>query len=192
VNAPLHVPDTTPYPWPWSGALTPSRLAVLAVTSPGFEAEPALAGWLKKFGEIGVYTVEVRTVPPPQRRPALAAAPIAGWWPVDVVVEPRGWDGFHGTPLDGLLRAAGRDTLLLAGGWLEIAVHSTMRSANDRGYECLLATDLTTGLDPVTSAGAISSIHMSGGIFGGTGRAADVLAALAGAAVDSPSKESLP
>ena len=189
MSAPLHVPETTPYPWPWSGALSASRLAVLVVTSPGVEAVPPVAEPVAAFAALGALVVDVRTAPPHQRRPAPAGERVAGSWPADHVVEPHGWDGFHGTPLDALLRAAGRDILVLAGWWLELAVHSTMRSANDRGYECLLATDLTVGLDPGTTAGAISSIHMSGGIFGVTGRASDVLAALAGAGVDRPGEE---
>jgi len=191
MSAPLHAPDTTPYPWPWSGALDASRLAVLVVTAPGIDVVPAITEPVTAFASLGVLIVEVRTAPPPQRRPSPNSARVGGPWPSDTVVEPQGWDGFHGTPLDGLLRAAARDTLLLAGWWLETAVHSTMRSANDRGYECLLATDLTVGLDPATTAGAISSIHMSGGIFGATGLASDVLAALGGLAADRPREESL-
>jgi biuret amidohydrolase len=161
------------------------------VTSPGVDVVPALAEPLTAFASLGALIVEIRTAPPAQRRPSPVSARVAGPWPSDVVVQPHGWDGFHGTPLDGVLRAAGRDTLLFAGWWLETAVHSTMRSANDRGYECLLATDLTVGLDPGTTAGAISSIHMSGGIFGATGLASDVLAALAGVRADRPREESL-
>jgi nicotinamidase-related amidase len=140
-----------------------------------------IAATAEEMRSAGAAITEVRATAPLAHRPALAGER-AGVLSVDVVdhvVEPLAWDGFHGTPLDALLRATGRDTLVLAGWWLEVAVHSTMRSANDRGYECLLATDLVAGLDPTTKAGAISSIHMSGGIFGATGKAGDVLAALA-------------
>src|SRR3954454_2792203 len=137
MNSPLHVPGTTPYPWPWSGELAASRLALLVVTSPGADHVPALTGSVSAFAGLGALIVEIRTATPPQRRPAPPGARISGRWPADVVIEPHGWDGFHGTPLDGLLRAAGRDALVLAGWWPELAVHSTMRSANDRGYECL-------------------------------------------------------
>lgn len=192
MSSPLHVPGTTPYPWPWSGELAASRLALLVVTSPGADGVPALTDSVAAFAGLGALIVEIRTAPPFQRRPAQPGARVSGRWPADVAVEPHGWDGFHGTPLDGLLRAAGRDALVLAGWWLELAVHSTMRSANDRGYECLLATDLAVGLDRGTSAGAVSSIHMSGGIFGATGRASDVLSALSGAAIDRAREESVP
>jgi nicotinamidase-related amidase len=89
-----------------------------------------------------------------------------------------GWDGFHAGPLDASLRRAGRDLLLLAGCCLETGVHSTMRSANDRGYECLLVADATRSARQDLRAGALSTIEMSGGIFGAVGTAAAVAAAL--------------
>jgi nicotinamidase-related amidase len=136
--------------------------------------------------------VEVVTRPPLTRRPQATVEPFRGAWSADAVVEPFGWDGFHGTPLDAQLRAAGREHLLFAGWWLETAVHSTMRSANDRGYECLLATDLVVGLDPTTTAGAISSIHMSGGIFGATGSGLAAVTALCAAPPPLQAKAPLP
>ncbi|MBP2705112.1 isochorismatase family protein [Microbispora sp. RL4-1S] len=93
----------------------------------------------------------------------------------DAEVHAPGWDGFHGSPLDELLRAAGRDLLVLAGCCLELGVHSTMRSANDRGYECLLLADACAAADPSLAAGALSTIEMSGGIFGAVGSSADLL-----------------
>jgi hypothetical protein len=132
--------------------------------------------------EAGGAVLEIRADPPQARRPQPHAHRPAGGWPTDAIVRPIGWDGFHGTPLDALLRAEERDTLILAGWWLEVGVHSTMRSANDRGYECLLATDLVAGLSESTTAAAISSIQMSGGIFGATGQGSDVVAAVTAAA----------
>ena len=89
-----------------------------------------------------------------------------------------GIDGFHGSPLDTLLRGARTDRLLLAGAGLETCVHSTMRSANDRGYECLLVTDACAAYDEQLVAQAISMIEMSGGIFGAVATSAAVLDAL--------------
>jgi nicotinamidase-related amidase len=180
-----------PYPWPWYGPLDPNRVAMVVVTSPQVPGDvtplaTSIAAAAEQMRSAGAAITEVRTAGPLSCRPrdndsgarddrmAVLSADY-----VDDVVTPLAWDGFHGTPLDALLRAGGRDTLVLAGWWLEVAVHSTMRSANDRGYECLLATDLVAALDPVTAAGAISSIHMSGGIFGATGESTGVLAALA-------------
>ena len=93
-------------------------------------------------------------------------------------VTSAGWNGFYGSPLDSVLRRLGRTHLLMTGWWLETGVHSTLRSANDMGYECLTLADCCVPLGPETVAGAISSIQMSGGIFGATGSSADVLSLL--------------
>ena len=53
-----------------------------------------------------------------------------------------------------------------------------MRSANDRGYECLLVVDACAPLEPELVPAAISMVEMSGGIFGAVGTTAPVLAAL--------------
>jgi nicotinamidase-related amidase len=53
-----------------------------------------------------------------------------------------------------------------------------MRSANDRGYECLLVADACRPVDPALRAPALSMIEMSGGIFGAVGQSAQVLRAL--------------
>ena len=65
-------------------------------------------------------------------------------------------------------------------------MHSTMRSANDRGYECLLVVDACAPLDPDLVPPAISMVEMSGGIFGAVGTTAPVLAALAAAPATDP------
>ena len=87
-------------------------------------------------------------------------------------------DGFYASPLDATLRALGRDQLVVCGQWLETGVHSTMRSANDRGYECLLAIDACVPYDPDLAAASRSQIEMSGGIFGAVGESAAVIDAL--------------
>ncbi len=53
-----------------------------------------------------------------------------------------------------------------------------MRDANDRGYECLLVLDACVPIDPDLVTASVSSIEMSGGIFGAVGTSADVIAAL--------------
>ena len=94
------------------------------------------------------------------------------------MVTATGIDGFFGSPLDHRLRAAGRDHLAIGGFGLEATVHSTLRSANDAGYECLLLTDASAPLDPALAGAAASIVTMSGGIFGALGSTTDLLAAL--------------
>jgi nicotinamidase-related amidase len=96
----------------------------------------------------------------------------------DEVVLAGGIDAFYGSRLDPLLRSCGVERLLLAGVGLETCIHSTMRDANDRGYECLLVVDACVPVDPDLVPAAVSMIEMSGGIFGAVGRSADVLAVL--------------
>jgi nicotinamidase-related amidase len=97
----------------------------------------------------------------------------------DLVVDAAGVNGFTGSPLDGMLRSVGVDHLLLTGFGAEAPVDSTLRAANDRGYECLVVTDAVAPFDVVTGAAALSSVTMSGGIFGALATSAEVLDLLA-------------
>jgi nicotinamidase-related amidase len=96
--------------------------------------------------------------------------------PGDVVIEAAGMDGFFGSSLDYSLTAWGGTHLAMAGFGLEGPVHSTLRSANDRGYECLVLTDACAALAEETREGALSMVTKSGGIFGALGTVADLAA----------------
>jgi nicotinamidase-related amidase len=106
-----------------------------------------------------------------------------------ISVQAGGIDGFFGSELDSILRRAGREQLLVTGHFLEISVHSTLRSANDRGYECLTIADACVAADAQTVSGAISSIEMSGGIFGAVGSTAHVITAVGAFAATGPTEE---
>jgi biuret amidohydrolase len=103
-------------------------------------------------------------------------------WPTgldaEVEVEAAGTSAFHGSPLDALLHAGGHTDLLIAGWGLEGPVHSTMRAANDRGYECLLVPDACTSLAPELAFSACEMVRFSGGIFGAFADGADVIETL--------------
>jgi hypothetical protein len=174
------VSGTAPYPWPWDGRFSPRRCALLVVgdRSPIGDAsvDAALRELTSGALEAGVMAIGVIT-----GRPGPGSFVAGGSaWPAGPSVTAAGWDGFYGSPLDALLRAAGRDQLLLAGRLLETGVHSTLRSANDRGYECLTVIDACEAFAADTRRGGLSSITMSGGIFGAIGSSSAVLRALGG------------
>lgn len=179
-----HVSGTTPYPWPYDGDLSPGRLAlVVAGWDTRWHAAAAGAGAL--CGAIATLAATVSgagglvvTISHGGRRPTAAEPVVALALGGAVPMESAGIDGFFGSPLDATLRSNGRTHLLFAGLGLEGPVHSTMRSANDRGYECLLLLDVAAPVDEELTGAAQSSIEMSGGIFGAVGTSASLVAAL--------------
>lgn len=188
---PVHVADTTPYPWPYDGKLAPARLALVvtgwdehwraAVAPAGNETVAAAVANIVRLASAVDRTFTVSHPPLPQRGPVPAWAepvPPVGVIPGAVTVAAAGVDGFYGGPLAALLRRAGVDQLLLAGFGLETTVHSTMRTANDAGLECLAVVDACVALDPGLTPRTVSMIEMSGGIFGAVGATGAVLDAL--------------
>jgi nicotinamidase-related amidase len=95
-----------------------------------------------------------------------------GWFPClipDDTIVAAGVDGFFDSSLESVLRRRRIERVIFVGVGLETSVHSTMRSANDRGYECLLVLDACVAYDQQMLAPAVSMIEMSGGIFGAVG-----------------------
>ena len=84
-----------------------------------------------------------------------------------VIVKP-GKGAFWSTPLEGLLRDAGVTHLVLAGVTTEVCVQTTMREANDRGYDCLLIEDATESYFPEFKRATLEMIRAQGGIVGWT------------------------
>jgi nicotinamidase-related amidase len=171
---------TRPYPWPYRGDLDARRLALVVVGAQGWWAartqEPAAAiealdRTAKVVRDAGAHVVVVSRVGAGE----LAFEPQPG----DLVVECTGVSGFAGGPLDHRLRALGSDHLAVGGLGLETAVYSTLGGANDRGYECLALADAAAPHDRAVAERALSSITMSGGIFGAVGTTSDLLDLLA-------------
>lgn len=98
--------------------------------------------------------------------------------PGEVVLDKPGKSAFWATDFDLTLRNRGITHLLLAGLFTDGAVHSTMREANDRGYECLLLEDCTATTDDENYRGALKSVKMSGGIFGAVAPSKNIIEAL--------------
>ena len=100
--------------------------------------------------------------------------------PGEPVIDKPGKGAFHATPLAGLLAQLGTRNLLLAGVTTEVCVQTTMREANDRGFECLLAEDATASYFPEFKAATLAMIPAQGAIVGWTATTAEIEEALGG------------
>jgi nicotinamidase-related amidase len=101
-------------------------------------------------------------------------APIEG----EIVIEKPGKGAFYATSLGETLKARGIEQLVFAGVTTEVCVQTTMREANDRGYECLLVEETTASYFPQFKQAALDMIRAQGGIVGWTAHLDDVLEAI--------------
>jgi len=102
-----------------------------------------------------------------------ALAPLAG----EAVIVKPGKGAFWATPLDEMLRRRGITHLILAGVTTEVCVQTTMREANDRGYECLLIEDATESYFPEFKRATLEMVRAQGALVGWTAPFAALAAA---------------
>ncbi|MFS8841891.1 cysteine hydrolase family protein [Synechococcus sp. W55.2] len=103
-------------------------------------------------------------------------APLAG----EIVIPKPGKGAFYATELQAILQKRGITHLLFSGVTTEVCVQTTMREANDRGYECLLVEDCTASYFPKFKQATLGMIRAQGGIVGWTSSAQNVQKALSG------------
>jgi biuret amidohydrolase len=173
----------------------------VSLLEPVVPAAAALIAWCRQHGVLVIHTQECHRPdlsdcptakrlrgkpslrigdPGPMGRILVHGEPGAGFVPEllpeegDIVVAKPGKGAFYGTDLGEQLKARRISHLLFGGVTTEVCVQTTMREANDRGYECLLIEEATGSYFPEFKQAAIEMIRAQGGIVGWTARLADL------------------
>ncbi|NJR64254.1 MAG: cysteine hydrolase [Leptolyngbyaceae cyanobacterium CRU_2_3] len=101
-------------------------------------------------------------------------SPLAG----EAIIDKPGKGSFYSTDLDLLLKTKGIQNIILAGITTDVCVHTTLRDANDRGYECLILSDCTGATDYSNHLAALNMVTMQGGVFGAVSDSLALIAAI--------------
>ena len=131
-----------PYPWPYNGDLRPQNTALIVIDMQTDFC--GVGGYVDKMG----YDLSLTRAP------------------IEPIIDKPGKGSFCATDLELMLRLRGIDNIVLTGITTDVCVHTTMREANDRGFECVLVEDCCGATDRSNHDHAIKMIKMQGGVFG--------------------------
>jgi nicotinamidase-related amidase len=98
--------------------------------------------------------------------------------PGEGIIDKSGKGAFFATDLEALLRVKAIRNLVLTGITTDVCVHTTMREANDRGFECLLLEDCCGATDWQNHLAAVRMVTMQGGVFGAVAHSASFIESL--------------
>jgi len=142
-----------PYPWPYNGDLCAEDTALIVIDMQTDFC--GIGGYVDRMG----YDLTLTRAPVGPISAVLAQMRRQGF-------DKPGKGSFCATDLELILRLREIDNLVLTGITTEVCVHTTMREANDRGFECLLLEDCCGATDRSNHEHAIKMIKMQGGVFG--------------------------
>jgi nicotinamidase-related amidase len=98
--------------------------------------------------------------------------------PGEIIIDKPGKGSFYATDLDMILRQRAIANIVFTGITTDVCVHTTMRDANDRGYECLLLEDCCAATDAGNHTAAVKMVTMQNGVFGAVSDSANFIRAI--------------